>query len=433
MNQFGSVRDILKTLRRRAALILLITAIGCAVSVYVVLQQPKLYETTAVVQIEQAQIVDARTGRTDAALKLQLMEQRMMARDNLIEIIEDYDLFADSDLSMALKVVRLRESAELTAITDAAQPWDPNANPTGLMIKVSMNDPQQAADVANELLARIVDQGQSRSARSARETLAFFDAEEQRLAADITDLEREMAEFKQVNADSLPEAVAAQRAQLSTLAQSDLEIERQLIEIQSNTRRARSGVEEQMALLEQQRAAVRARIAAADAAIASAPQVEQELSILDRRLTQLQEQYSVVTRRRAEAETANALLDQDQTERFEVLETALVPEYPVSRSRKKLAIAGGVFSLVVATGAAFLVEILNPVIRTSAQLERAVGMQAVVSIPNVMTARERRRRSLLYVLTLGGLLTALPLLIVALRERWDGFPFSVGARQKARL
>lgn len=433
MNQFGSVAEILNVLKRRLPVIILITAIGCMLSVYVALTSPKIYETSALVQLEDARIVDARTGRTDAAQRLQLIEQRMMARDNLIEIIDEFDLFADTDLSLGLKVSRLREAARITAITDASQPWAPNANPTGLVINVTLSDPQQAADVANELLARIVATGTSRQAEAARQTLEFFDAEERRLIAEIDTLEEQIAIFKQLNREALPAAIVSQRTQLASLSETDLAIEREIIELQSSSR-SRTSNDEQVVLLNQQRQAVRNRIADIEELIAAAPQVEQELSLMTRRLETLQEQFSIVTRRRAEAETSNTLEANQQTERFEVLETALVPEFPVSRSRKKTAVMGGVVSVMFAVGFAMLLEILNPAIRTATQLERALGVQAVVSIPTIETEGERRKRSLSLVGIVGLLIAALPLGYALMRDRSDGSGFfRKGDRQTARL
>ena len=78
MNQLGSIADIINVLRRRAPLVALLTVVGCLLSVHFALKQPKIYETNALVQLEDAQIVDQRTGRTDAAHKLQLIEQNCL-------------------------------------------------------------------------------------------------------------------------------------------------------------------------------------------------------------------------------------------------------------------------------------------------------------------------------------------------------------------
>ena len=60
------------------------------------------------------------------------------------------------------------------------------------------------------------------------------------------------------------------------------------------------------------------------------------------------------------------LEDRQQMERFEVLETALVPEVPASSSRKKLAAMGAVASLIAGLVAGFVAELANPAIRSAA-------------------------------------------------------------------
>jgi len=107
-----------------------------------------------------------------------------------------------------------------------------------------------------------------------------------------------------------------------------------------------------------------------------------------------------------------AILEERQkAQRFEVLETALPPEFPVSSSRRKLAMAGGVVSVVVAVLLAYLVEALNPAIRTAAQLERQLGMRPVVSIPMVSTRRDRLRRVMANLGSVVATVLCVPLLV----------------------
>ncbi|WP_323765904.1 chain-length determining protein [Marinovum sp.] len=435
MNQLGSFSDLKNVLRRRLPLILLITVLGCALSVYFALRQPKVYEAIAVAQIEDATIIDTRTGRTDAAHRLTLIEQRMMARDNVIEIIEDFDLYAEEDESIGTKVSLFRDATAIIPVMDSTQPWLTNGSPTGLTIRVSMSDPQQAADVANELLARIVDQGRSQQESQTEQALAFFTGEERRLTTAILDIEERLARFKQENADSLPTVVTGQRTRLDTLRQTELDIDRDIIQLQTNPGRTREGVlESQIAQLAEQRRLVRDRIAVVEAALNAAPAVEQELNVLNRELTQLREQLSQFSASKVTAQTDRTLQQQKQTERFEVLETALVPEYPVSRSRKKTAIMGGVASVVFAIGLALILEIMNPAIRNSTQLERALGIQTVVSIPVIKTRRERRMRSFMVLGWVLGLLALIPAALRLINDRWPTInPFRTGDRQAARL
>lgn len=435
MNQLGSFADLRNVLRRRLPLIMLITLVGCALSIHFALRQPKVYEAIAVAQIEDATIIDSRTGRTDAAHRLTLIEQRMMARDNVIEIIEDFGLYPDEEDSIGYKVALFREATSIIPVMDSTQPWLTNGSPTGLTIRVAMSDPEQAADVANELLARVVDQGRSQQESQTEQALVFFSGEEQRLTAEIIALEERLARFKQENADSLPSVITGQRSRLDTLRQTELDIERDIIQLQTSARRSREGVlEAQIAQLAEQRRLVQERIAVVEAALSNSPQVEQELNALDRELTQLRDQLSQITASKVKAETDRTLQQQKQTERFEVLETALVPEYPVSRSRKKTAFMGGVASIVFGVGLALILEIMNPAIRNATQLERALGIQTVVSIPVVQTQREQRMRNVMILGWLLGMLALVPAALRVINDRWPNInPFDTGERQAARL
>jgi uncharacterized protein involved in exopolysaccharide biosynthesis len=98
------------------------------------------------------------------------------------------------------------------------------------------------------------------------------------------------------------------------------------------------------------------------------------------------------------------LESQDRTSQLVVLERAIPPEFPSTRSRKKLAIAGAVASVIAAIGVAIALELLSKGIRTSAQMQRELGIVPVVVIPKL----KRRRRSPWRGLLVGvGLLAAL--------------------------
>jgi len=74
---------------------------------------------------------------------------------------------------------------------------------------------------------------------------------------------------------------------------------------------------------------------------------------------------------------------------------------------------GAVASVIAALGAAVLLEVLNPAIRSAAQLERQLDLRAVVTIPKVKTRRERRK---IHVAWFAGLIT----LILAVPFFWRG-------------
>jgi tyrosine-protein kinase Etk/Wzc len=421
MNQFQSLGEVVAALRRRAWVILVVTLIGCVFSVFYALGQAKVYEATAVVQIEDSRVSDTVAGAVattnNASRRLQLIEQRLMSRDNLLRIMEKHNLFNEvPNRALVERIYLMRTAARIEEIVTPSPVYSAGGNaPSGLMITVALTDPQKAADLANELMASVIEQSRDRSVTRARETLEFFATEEARVSGQIEAQEARIAQFKKANADQLPAGVSDLRTQLASLRATDLELDQQIIEIETAAGRQRSDVtQRQIALMQEQKALIAQRVSELETLIAGAPDVERDLNRLEREMVKLQDQYSVITRRMAEAEMGQALQDRQATGRFEVLETALVPEAPVSPSRKKLAMMGGVASLLAALALAFVLELMNPAIRNAQQMERLLGVEPVVAIPVVSNRRDRMWNGLRFVATGFGLFALIGALVAAL-------------------
>ncbi|MGB7318939.1 MAG: chain-length determining protein [Planktotalea sp.] len=426
MDQIRTVGEFFGVIKRRFFLMALIVCLGTLAAIYYALNQPSLYETHAALQIESASVANQTSGATSlsngAAHRLTLIEQRLMARDSLVRVIEKLELFSDGfGMPLNEKVDALRSSVQIAQNKDGAQSWQPNITPSGLLISVRFGDPELAARIANEFLGSVLEENRKRKEERSKGALAFFTSEEERIGADILVIEEEIAAFKSANSDALPSGILSQRDQLGTLRETELEIEREIIAASSNTNRQRQSVVDlQVTRLEEQKALIQQRINRIDAVIAAAPEIERELGALSRRLRQLQDQYSVITTGRAEAEMGQLLETADQSERFVVLETALVPEYAVSPSRKKIAMLGFIGSGFLACLAALALEMMNPAIRTSAQLERQLGLQPVVSIPYVSSTWEQRRRKLTWIAGFVALILSLPFILRTLAEKGLG-------------
>ena len=395
MGHLVSPRALLRVIWRRMLVILLIVAIGFPLSVWFALSRPKLFEATAVIQIEAPEVAEQLAGQAmlvNSNAQLDLIQQKLMSRDNMIAVIDRFGLF-EGDMPLTEKVFLLRESVTIIELVDPTQSWRPDVQASGLVITVRLDDAQKAADVANDFLDSILSEAQARSEGRAARTLDFFVAEEARVSTEISQIEAIIAEFKQVNIDSLPDNIASQRERLTRLTDSRIALDQQLIELQTQSDRLREDeLQRQIALLEQQRSLIGENIARIEASIAAAPVIERRLSALNRQLEQLGTEYELVTQRRTEAAMTQLLEEQDQAERFEVLETAIPPEYPVSASRRKIAMAGGAATVVIAFVAAILLELSSGKIRTAAQLERQLGVRPVIIIPNLTTREARRKK-----------------------------------------
>jgi uncharacterized protein involved in exopolysaccharide biosynthesis len=178
---------------------------------------------------------------------------------------------------------------------------------------------------------------------------------------------------------------------LQLLQEAQLLLEQQRITFEQERERLRfDEAARQETIFREQAALVAARIADLRRLEEAAPEVERQLNLLERERARLQEEFTVITARRAQAAMTQELETREQAERFEVLERATAPEYPVSTSRRKLLLLGVVVSLVGAIGAALGLEWISPRLRTSAQVERALGLRPVVVIPDLRVPRGRR-------------------------------------------
>ncbi|MFP7569260.1 Wzz/FepE/Etk N-terminal domain-containing protein [Marivita sp. S2033] len=402
MLYFQSFDEVISAIKRRLGLILAIVLLGCLASVVFALMREPVYNAIAVVQIEDAQVTSTNSSvgtvaetraSLDARRTVRLIEQRVMSRGTLFDIMDTHNLFTqDPDMTPTERLTAMRESVSIDAIL-SGEAWQPNQSVSGMVIEANLNDPQKAADVANDLLDRVMEEARTRSVDRAQVELEFFDSEEARIRQEIIAAEAEIADYKSASSDVLPSNIPILQGELTTLNTSLLTLRQQILSLESNTTRTRpEALQRQVGVLEDQIGLIENRIAEINGLMARAPAVERELASLQRELGQLNEQFTVIARRKADAEMSQSLEQQRQLARFEVLERAIVPVYPISRSKRSVAMLGGVASVLLALGVAFVLEMLNPPIRNASQMERVLGVRPVISVPVLNAASATPRK-----------------------------------------
>ena len=405
MGPIRTLEDLFDMLRRRAFVIFWIVVLGAMVSVWVALKQQHSYESAAVLQITRPKIAGELAKSTvdgSSARRLQLIEQRLMARGSVEEIIEKFGLYGNLPLHPSEKVALLRESVLLTGVAAAREGFTDDGTISVLTITAQMPTPEQAQAVASEFASRTIELSQSSRIEQARETLLFFTDKANALTAEIAALEDEITAYRNSNNVALPGGIEMRREEISSLNTGLLEIEREQIELRrqadqttSNQRPATAQrmlavFEEKLATLEAQRELLLERRAALESSLQTTPEVERQLGVYERRMDQLQGELETISQRLAEAEVGFRLESSRQAERLTVIEPASLPDYPITSGRKKLALMGLVASIGMAMGVAFLMELRHPVLRSVAQMERETGLTPVVAIP-LLDTRPRKR------------------------------------------
>lgn len=422
MGPIQSLHELISWFRRRWRLMLLCLVLGTMGGLVAAVNTERVYSASAVIQVINPVIVageETAAAAPDITRRVQMLEQQLMSREALLDLAQRYDLFGGAPISPVEQVALMRQTMSISAIAAAQQGFSRDGSLSALVVSASHSNPDTAAAVANDLAGALVRQSIDTRQTNAQQALDFFRGEEDRLEAAIATLEAEIAAFRSQNEAYLPEAVAARRAEQAGLTTSLLELQQNLAARQ-NELAAQDGASQRAVTVRRvqqlndeidqlllQSAALNGRIAEIQTLLETAPRFEQQLIALNRRMEQLQDQLTAAAERRREAELGSRIEDDRQSERFELLEAALVPEYPISTSRKKVALMGLIAGLGLGLFLAYVLEWLQPVLRTAARMERELQLRPVISIPYTLPAAERRRRLMIWgfggALLIGGL------------------------------
>lgn len=395
MGPIQTFEDLIGLIFRRKLLILSVAILGTLIAAVYAKTRPDVYQAAAVIQVELPVVSQGGQPVSPTVNPLQLMqsiEQRLTTRDNMLALIERHDLQDEFDgLSLEQRVNAMRSAIGFQSVSSAT-----GGGLSAILITAQAATAAGSARIANDLAQSVLDMGAEGKKATAEANFAFFKQEEGRVWEQLSSLEREVAAYREENRDVLPAVREARQDEIMALKNDLRAVEQEIAGLQNEESRVRAvqvsratdrrrldEITQSLEVLIAQRGPLQARLDALETTLVKAPEVDRALSGYDRQLRQLQDQYTVISQRLAEAETARRLAENQQTERFAMLERAIDPEYPIGSGGKKLAIAGAIASLGLAFGLAFLLEVIAPAIRTSSQMRRELNIIPIVAIPEV--------------------------------------------------
>jgi polysaccharide biosynthesis transport protein len=135
--------------------------------------------------------------------------------------------------------------------------------------------------------------------------------------------------------------------------------------------------------------------------ITKTPEIGAQLQSLERTRVSLQDQVDEFQVRLQDANRGKTLVDEQVSERFEVIETPVLPQEPIRPKRGQLMIMALAASLGIGGATAFGTEFLDNTIRRGRDITHKLNSRLIVTIPYVKTRGEVRRsrgRAGLYVL-----------------------------------
>jgi len=206
--------DYLAILRRRKRQVLRTAVAVFLVSAVLAFVIPPVYRATATILIEQQEVPrdllpSTVTGYADQ--RLQIIQQRVLTDENLLKIAAQYLGYSEKEKSeSADKKMLARMRKATTFQTVDARVTDPRSGASTMAtisftVSYDGDTPEAAQQVDQEIANLVLKENVRIRTQQAERTSGFFSEEEKKLHQHLSDLEAQLAAYKQKNTGRLPE------------------------------------------------------------------------------------------------------------------------------------------------------------------------------------------------------------------------------------
>jgi capsular polysaccharide biosynthesis protein len=339
-----------------------------------------------------------------ATERIQVIQQRLMSRDNLVPIMNKFGLFPREQKYMSngelLDLMRERSQISLLDIDALLAPKDgkpaPRVNSKSSAIAFTVGfqyeNPTIAAQVANEFLTSILNQDAQSRTTQAMETTRFLGQEAKRLQDKLDATDAQIAQIKSTmtdptkGTDDNSEQLKVQSEELSKLKASLI----QASAVYSDAHPAVKSLKKRIAALQEQIAQTKNP---------TVTQQDKNLYAVSQERASIAKDLEEANEKLTTARLGESMERNQQAERLQVIEQPVAPQKPIKPNKIKL--FAMVFALAGAAGIGclFLAELLDKSFRGVRDLYAVVDSQLVVAIPYITTAGEisRRRRNIILI------------------------------------
>ena len=378
---------------------LLISVIGSLIAA----AWPARYLAKGTILVEAQAIPSDLVRPTVAALandRIQMIEQRILTRDNLLTIAKKFKLskglqerLSGTEIVDFIKARILIEPSELKLKPSDMMKGQPNQKKDAVAFTVGFEyeQPPVAALVANELVTMILNEDVRLRTSDATETTRFIEQEVKRLEAQLSLIDGQISDLKRRTGISV-----SADGQSRSAVSSDLDKLRQELLFKSATE---SDAHPDIKALKQKIAALEKIAGVSQGSPASAVTPQGSAAVtpagFDTLMTQrktTEEELNKATQKLSAARLGESLERGQHSERLEVIEQPTPPDKPVSPNRPKLFAFVFAFALMVGGGLVVAAEMLNQSVRRSSDLFSLVDSHLVVAIPYIATHGEGLRK-----------------------------------------
>jgi uncharacterized protein involved in exopolysaccharide biosynthesis len=219
----AGLREMLGRLRRHRLPMVLAFAAALAIAALFALLVPPTYQASGTILIEQQEVPTELVRSTISSYadqRIQVIQQQVMTTENLLRIIQKYDLYSSKRKYESREKIIKRMADDVQFKMISADVIDPRTgNPTKATIAFSVGFKNRMAEVsakvANELVSLYLEQNLVSRKQHTVDAADFLSSESTRLSGRIDELQAQVATFKQQHMGELPEEVQISQAQLT--------------------------------------------------------------------------------------------------------------------------------------------------------------------------------------------------------------------------
>jgi uncharacterized protein involved in exopolysaccharide biosynthesis len=369
-------------------------------SLLVAIQRP-IYQAQGKILVETQDIPATLVQPTitdTANQRIQVIQQRITTRDNLLQIVQKYKLFSDQRQWMsASQLLDLMKARTELKLVDLTLPTQQNSLTIAFTLSFEYENPELAARVANEFLTLVLAEDVRNRTNRAAETTKFVEQEVKRQQELVNAIEAKITETMlkpqdpQDPQDSLEESdeqLKEQREELTKLKFALVQVSAVHSSAHPDVIALKKKIAALEKLTEQESGKPKQKSGKSKAVVQS----DSGLDALKQRLRAADTNLEEANRKLTAARLGESLERNQQSERLQVLEQPVVPQSPIKPNRPKLLAIALAVSLMAGFGTVMAAESLDKSIHSRQELANVVDSRLIVTIPYIATTTERLRR-----------------------------------------
>jgi uncharacterized protein involved in exopolysaccharide biosynthesis len=416
---------------------------------------PRTYRSTATLLVQSQ---DLPTSLVDAPAsgaveqRIARIRERVLSRGDLIQLIEQNDLYSDERRSKPLSKIieKMRHDTLVTALpSDIGQQSGTQNTTIAIAMSYDYPDRVKAQAVLQSFVMKFLSMDSQDVEDQASLTVRFLQDQASKLQNQIADIEGQLTSLKARNGAALASSgapplidtgsfsaqitslqnenrqliaqsrrpsqgsspLAAAEAQLASLQAQYSDTHPDVIAAKEKVAQLRrtqqnsddsSTIQQQIAAnnaaihqLMDQRDATLARANSAMAGQARAPAIEEQAMQLENRATTLRNQYQEISGNLLKAQNSARMASEQRAERLSLVEPANLPDRPYSPNRLLLILGGAGAGLILGLLVALGLEFMTKPIRSPRQIDR-LGLPMMGVVPLLKTKTRTRRMPALF-------------------------------------